>query len=411
MGTGHTSGCSPAGDASANRVVVVPPTVGVEEATLGGLEKRMRSASRAEAQAAALRAEAAAEYSRRLGPRAAEKALRDHSGQSGSHCRVEVETALRLAELPVTRAAFSRGEISYAHARIIAKAAGRGSIDEGELVDAARRQPVDIFARTVRHHERKRSGDDGVSRLRQQREDRCARIRVDPDDGMTILWARFDPVTGAEVKNIISAKSSELWRGENSKERVSAGQRMADALAELVCRPGSGDQQSPAMGTTLLVIAHYDEVLERVRDARLGDGTPIPVRTLKELACRGRILPAIFDSRGQPLWAGRSRRVATPTQRMLLIARDGGCIGCGADPAWCQAHHIIFWRADGRTDIDNMCLLCSRCHHQIHDDGWEVRRTPGGRYVMSPPDRPLPPAALAPGSGGGHRKSTTKLKL
>ncbi len=64
----------------------------------------------------------------------------------------------------------------------------------------------------------------------------------------------------------------------------------------------------------------------------------MPVEVFKDLACQARIVPAILNTRGQPLWVGLGKRLTTPAQRMALIARDRGCVGCGADPAWCQAH-------------------------------------------------------------------------
>jgi 5-methylcytosine-specific restriction protein A len=137
----------------------------------------------------------------------------------------------------------------------------------------------------------------------------------------------------------------------------------------------------------LFLVAHYDIDQQNFHDATLADGTPIPVAAFQDMACQGKVVPAIFDTRGRPLWVGMSKRLATPAQRMALIARDRGCVGCGADPAWCQAHHVIPWEAGGPTDIDNMCLLCSRCHHQIHDDGWIIRQTPDGKHTMQPPPK------------------------
>ena len=396
---------------SGNRAGFVPPSMPVGKASLEGLQERMRSASQVEAQAAAVRAEAAAEYQHRVGQSRAEKTLREESGQSTRKSRAEVETGAKLRDLSHTSDAFRKGKISFDHARIIAKTAERVQIDEKDLVGKATSQPVDVFAHTARKHEQERSGDDGVSRLKQQRQDRGAWIKTDPGSGMTVLHARFDPITGARVKNALSQKINQLWRAEDPKRRPSTTQRMADALAELLCR--TGDQESAPRGTSLVLIAHYDTVLQQIKDARLGDGTPIPVEAFKDMACQAKILPAIFDSKGQPLWVGRSRRRASSAQKMLLIARDRGCVGCGADPTWCQAHHIVPWAAEGPTDIDNMCLLCSRCHHRVHDEGWEIHQNPGGEHVLQPPPvgnrRSLPIKTHRPRRR--RRKPTTKLLL
>ncbi len=370
-----------------NRARFVAPSVPVENASVSDLVEQMRSVSRAEAQAVAWRARAVAELCGRVGEKTAEKVLREQSGNSTRGSRTEVEVANRLRDLPGTRRAFEDGEITYGHARVIAKTSERSEMDEQELVDRARKEPVDVFARTAKRHEHERSGDDGVSRLEQQKQDRRAHIKTDLDDGMTVVWARFDPVTGARVRSILSAKADELWRKEDRNHRRTTPQRMADALAELICQPpGNKKKGKSSRGrTTLFLIAHYDKETREIRDATLANGTPVPVEVFSDLACDGKLVPAIFDGRGQPLWVGRSRRLATWTQRMALIARDRGCVGCGADPDWCQAHHIVPWQADGPTDIENMVLLCSRCHQQIHTEGWQIRQTPSGKHVMAPP--------------------------
>ena len=89
-----------------------------------------------------------------------------------------------------------------------------------------------------------RSQDDGMSRLERQKRNRKSWIKTDSDDGMTVLYGRFDPITGARIKNVLSAKTNQLWRAENPKQRPTTAQRMADALAELLCEPGQGKGKS-----------------------------------------------------------------------------------------------------------------------------------------------------------------------
>ena len=177
----------------------------------------MRSISQAESQAAA-RARVAAEYTRRLGQKAAEKTLREKSRKSARGSRAEVEVANRLKDLPYTAKALEDGQISYDHARIIVNTAGKVEIDETDLADRAKEQPVDVFAQTARKHEQQRSQDDGMSRLERQKRNRQSWIKTDSDDGMTVLYGRFDPITGARIKNVLSAKTDQLWRAENPKQ-------------------------------------------------------------------------------------------------------------------------------------------------------------------------------------------------
>jgi hypothetical protein len=51
---------------------------------------------------------------------------------------------------------------------------------------------------------------------------------------------------------------------------------------------------------------------------------------------------------------GRSRRIASRTQTIALIARDGGCSfpGCDHPPEWCERHHIVEWVNGGETNLD-----------------------------------------------------------
>jgi len=374
-----------------DQVRVVLPTRPVGDATLEQLQERLQSTIRGENQLAAVRAETLAELTRREGAHMTEANLREKGLRPRRKARSEVETAVELEELPRTSEGLRDGDIPYENARILAKASQEGEIDETELVDKARTQSPDKFAGTVRKHQQQRSEDDGMSRLEHQRSQRFARIKTDRTDGMTVLYGRFDPITGALIETALSQKMDELWREEDPRARCSPGQRMADALAHLVTREETDQDTGKVRGPRLLLIADYDIIDRELRNGRLGDGTPIPTEKIRDLACQADILPAIFKGVSQPLDLGRSRRTASPAQRIALVARDKACVGCGATANWCQAHHIIPWAVQGNTDLDDMCLLCSRCHHKVHDDRWQIRRKPSGKYHLKPPlehDRP-----------------------
>ena len=368
----------------ANQARVLAPTVSVGQATVAELRDRVRSTIRGENQLAGIRAEALAELQRREGTELTEVELRERGKKARRRARSEVDTARELEKLPETSKGLREGDISYENARILADANQRGKIDETELLDDARTQSPDKFAATIRKHQQQRSEDDGVSKLEHQRSQRYARIRTDLTDGMTVLYGRFDPITGARIETALSKKMNELWQEEDPRNRATPAQRMADALAMLLTRPG-GEGNGPSQDVRLLVIADYDTISRQLHNARLENGTPIPAAELRRLACDAQILPAIFRGPSVPLDMGMARRKATPTQRAALIARDRACIGCGAKAAWCQSHHIIHWQDGGPTNLDNMCLLCSRCHHNVHDRDWQVEQTPTGAYRLRPP--------------------------
>ncbi len=367
------------------------PTGPLREWSSDRLEELIVAAGRAETRITALRLRAVDELSRRRGRGVTEKTLRQECGQPTRRAKSEVKTARKLRDLPQTARALDNGDISYKHAEIIARSAEQApGINEGDLVDSAKNQPADSFAKTARRQVIRAAGDDGMSILDKQRRNRTASVGRDSSDGMINLWARFDPVTGARIKQVISQGVEALWRAEDPNSRPTTGQRMADALAELLLAEPTSDKASTNGGggrnSTLLLIADYDTVTRQVRNLRLSDDTPLPTEALAQLACDARVVPAFFNRTGQPLWLGRSRRVASSGQRIALVARDRGCVGCGADPSWCQAHHIIPWAEGGPTTLENMCLVCSQCHHLIHDQNWQLRRRHrNGKLSLQPP--------------------------
>ena len=384
---------------------------------LGGerLEERLRLVGRCDARLAGVRTETVAALAARDGEAKVAEVLRNDLKQSRGGAKREVQFAGRLTDLPATAGALAAGAITAQHARTIADAAAHTPVDEAELLAAAEREPADVFARTVRDHVNERSaGEDLEERRRRQRAQREVSLKQE-SNGMYKLFGTFDPVAGARIETALGAAAKQLWHAEDAKRRATPAQRFADALEMLVTRNGTGKAQS----TTLLVIADYDTVTGQLRDARLADGTPLAPSELLRLALDADILPALFDTKGQPLWLGHKYRHASAAQRIALAARDKGCAVCGASNSFCQAHHVIWWENGGPTDIDNLCLLCGDCHHkQIHERGAQLTRGPDGKFHLEPPPN-QPPTAARNGKArngkarnnkrgpSGHRTATT----
>ena len=387
-----TRGADTAGEA------VFVPAVDVVALGDEGLACRLGVIGRAESRLAAMKSQVLAEVGRRHDTKMAQRIARDELQSSVREAKRDVESAVRLAELPATSEALESGHIPAGHARLIARASGEGSIDETVLVEAAGEQDFDAFARTVRRHQQDQSEDDGQTILDRQRKRRRARIFESPETGMFVLSAEFDQVTGARIATALTAKERRLWHSEDPKKRRTPQQRMADALAELICESGTGQGQ----GTDLLVIADFDVINQQLDNPRLADGSVIPISELHRMALDANILPSIFDVKAQNMWLGRKQRTASQAQRAALVARDQQCVGCGANPLWCRAHHIIWWRHGGSTDLDNLLLVCDDCHHKIHEHGWPVRRHPKThKYHLKPPtDTPKPAQTPA------HQRST-----
>ncbi len=361
--------------------VAWPEAVDVGVLSLSGLRAQLGLIKKAEARLAAMKTAALAEYASRGGEGLARRVVLDELQASKQQARREVETASQLSRVPETLDALGAGEIPVSHAKQIAKAASRGPVDEAVLVEAARREDFGTFSRTLRDHQHQQSDDGGKSLFEKQRERRSVSFFKSPDDGMFILNGRFDPLAGNKIEAALAAEERRL----RNDDKTGFDQRLADALESLICAD-AGD--SKPQGTTLVLTAQWDMVNSQIADVRLPDGDLLPMSEALRLACNADILPCVFNTKNQELWVGRKHRLATEAQRAALIVRDRHCIGCGRAAVWCEAHHIEEWFKGGRTDIDNLVLVCTTCHHNIHDDGWQVHRRDNGAYELRPPPKP-----------------------
>ncbi|MEN4398466.1 HNH endonuclease signature motif containing protein [Mycolicibacterium senegalense] len=104
-----------------------------------------------------------------------------------------------------------------------------------------------------------------------------------------------------------------------------------------------------------------------------GGGTKIPIGDLIRMGAHASHYLAVFDqATGSALNLFRARRIASPAQRVVLIARDGGCTkpGCTVGAYGCQAHHATAdWADGGNTNVDEMILACGPHNRLVHSDG------------------------------------------
>ncbi|TDZ90251.1 hypothetical protein CCUG60885_04897 [Mycobacteroides salmoniphilum] len=90
--------------------------------------------------------------------------------------------------------------------------------------------------------------------------------------------------------------------------------------------------------------------------------------------------------KGRPLYLGRTKRIASPDQRIVLHAKDRGCThpDCHIPGYLCQVHHINAWADGGPTDIDNLTFACAP-HHRLLEHGWTTRKHTDGTTEWIPP--------------------------
>jgi hypothetical protein len=154
-------------------------------------------------------------------------------------------------------------------------------------------------------------------------------------------------------------------------------------------RPSKGRRHPRFQPLLRLTLGDY---LDDVTGELIGDG-PLPDAVVQRVLCESGLDVVITADDGSPLWLGRTRREATPEQWIALIERDEGCVVCGADPSRCEAHHLVWWKRHGPTNIDNLVLLCAAHHHDLHDRGLVLRKQNGTWLLEPKPVHERQPAA------------------
>jgi len=116
-----------------------------------------------------------------------------------------------------------------------------------------------------------------------------------------------------------------------------------------------------------------------------GVGSIEPV-TAQRLACDSALLGAVIDEHGEVLALGRTRRLVSKPLRRALMIRDKMCRYPGCHQTrHLDAHHLIPWIRGGRTDLDNLILLCRWHHTAVHEGGVAITGD-GEGWVFTKPD-------------------------
>ena len=371
-------------------------TVDVTSLDAAGLDARLRDLGRVQNRVSGLIAQVVAEKKRRSRVGDTVDGLLEGLRMSKGQARKTMNEATQLEKLEATRDALVASKITPEHARIMGTASENGPLDETKMLAAAKTETPDQFRKTMRDHQNELAGDDGEARHERQRQDRTASF-TERDDGMWQLFALFDPIAAARIRKTLNAETDAKWRFDNQRGRdhISDRHRRADALEQLITRNVGGNGTAQPQSTTLLLMANYDLVDNKLGNPRLADGTPLPPSEFHKLACDADILCGLFrEADTEPIWLGSTTRHPNFALRAALEARDGGCIGCQVSPEWCVSHHIIEWQHDGPTQPDNLVLLCHDCHDKVHHQDWTVEEHPDtARPYLRPPWQkpPKPP--------------------
>jgi hypothetical protein len=176
-----------------------------------------------------------------------------------------------------------------------------------------------------------------------------------------------------------------------------AGQRRADALVDLARHSMSGSKLGSTGGMRPhLVITASIETLAGVKDAEpaeLEGVGPIASETLQRHACDASV-SWLLGRADKDRETSHEHRQIPPSVRRALVARDKDCVfnGCHRPASWCDGHHVRWWTRGGKTELENLALLCGRHHRMVHEEGWTIERL-GARWITKPPARRMSPHA------------------
>ncbi len=313
-----------------------------------------------------------------------------------------VSTGRRLEQLPATAQAFAAGELTPAHARVIARAitparvakAAEAAIDLADtdeiLANLARETTPGETARGVA---RWVAGIDPDGRLEDAADVRRRFTMAAGLDGRIHLRGELDPVGGEYLHTALSA----VMNGDRPvDDQRSHAERQGDALVALARGAVDGGRLPDVRGErphVRVTIDWQSLCAERGAVGMAGGDLcwagPITPETARRLACDSSVARIITGPGGLPLDVGRAQRTASTAIRRGVELRDGQCVfaGCDALPEWCDVHHVIHWAFGGPTSCDNGALLCERHHTSCHEGGFTVRRDPGtSRWHTYRPD-------------------------
>ena len=304
-----------------------------------------------------------------------------------------VAVARELADLPQATQAFADGDISYAHAALIARTAEKlgdkmESNAETILVTAAKELDLAGLRMVTIKLQHFLDPDSVREEANESHELRFLHLSQTLD-GVFYINGRLDSEGGAILQTALNALSGP----PTPDDKRSPKQRRADSLVELARQklnsgtlPEVGGQK-PHLTVTVSMATLANQPGSPAADLEWTQ--PIPAETARRLACDAAITPIFLDSESNQPRAGQTSRSISGSQRKALVFRDKGCRfpGCDRPADWTDAHHLKHWADGGENVMDNLILLCRHHHRMVHEEGWQLVVTAKGNIVAMTPDR------------------------
>jgi hypothetical protein len=321
-------------------------------------------------------------------------------GVSGWKARRWVAAAHALQGLPAVSHALSTGALGLDKVVELTRLATPAS--EAGLLQWAQRVSCGAIRRRA-----ERDAHPAIETDREAHQDRFLRWWRMDEDRRVGIEGEFPAHQGERIISALSRMADAIPRmpGEEGPWCVDA--RRADAL-EALCAARIATDPDPDRAT-VVVHARAEGLRDGSGGSELESGTPLHPDVVRRLLCNARVQIVIEDEAGDAVRFGRMRREPSAAMLRQVRYRDRECVfpGCGTT-AFTEVHHVTFWSAGGRTDLDNLALICSFHHRLVHELGWQLTRSrqgqvrwfrpDGTRYRAGPPceTRAAPPAQANP---------------
>ena len=316
-------------------------------------------------------------------------------GITRREAREYLRVAEALQELPVTQAAFSRGELTFTKVRALTRVATRSS-EEGliELAWALTASQLDralrAFRRLAPEDARETHELEFVDYHFEEDGSLYLRARLAAEDG-TLLVKALEAARDRVVERRREERAANATDDDTSSAPLapfeSPRSASVEALLELADAALSSSDEHPVDRTRLVV--HVDSAA-LTSDGRgrseLEDGPVIAPETARRLGCDADIVAQV-EQDGLPLSVGRKRRTVPSTLRRLLEARnDEACCFPGCE----RRRHLQRTTATtGRTAARRASRTSCSSASTITD--WCTK--------VATRSRPTPRAAFASGTG------------
>jgi hypothetical protein len=262
-----------------------------------------------------------------------------------------------------------------------------GSLCAGDLSLDKVRAVADVATPETDRHLRDQARECSVRQLADVARSRVARNsapgRSEHDrrflrfnDGFRTMTVQLPPEFFAETRASLEARARTI----PSDGETPWDQRLCDAFLELIRSADSGATGGVSTASPYIVVVHVplgalvDESGETTLLAgELERDGLVSSETVRQIACDATIAIGVDDDVGHTMYEGRARRAPTDAQRREVMRRDRHCRfpGC-TNVTFTNTHHVVPWKPGGRTDLDNLALLCVYHHHLMHSSGWEM---------------------------------------